>query len=541
MVRFMFNERTGVLVVGAGLAGSSAAMFLARRGVDVLLAERHPSTSIHPRATGQNPRTMELLRVGGVDEEIMEISHGRAGGLVIKIVESVHGKVLNTIHRGNTDDGTAALSAAPFGMASQDRVEPILLAQAEKAGADVRFSTEVVSVTQDADGVTARLLDRWTERLTTVRADYVIAADGHRSPLREALGIARHGRGTLAHSVGVIFDADLSEHVDQEAFVLYYLHNPAFTGVYVSTGVPDRHMISFDYHPERGDSVQDFDTERTTELIRIALDDPALDVDIQSVAPWELAARVAERFRDGRVFLAGDAAKVTPPTGGMGGNTAVGDSYDLAWKLADVLTGAAGPALLDSYQAERMPYAEHVVNTSLHLAKERTMRWLDLTGAPEPLDASELTFGFRCRSGAVIAEDDDPAPAEDPTHPSGRPGFRAPHLPVTAGGDEVSTHDLFGNGWVLLTGTDGRAWREAADSVADVLGLRLTAYRLGSELVDLTEALPDTYGIGDAGASLIRPDGVVAWRSGHDSPDAHGTLLAALCRLLDREPPLRAA
>lgn len=533
----MADERTSVLVVGAGLAGASAAMFLARRGIDVLLVERHASTSIHPRATGQNPRTMELLRIGGVAEEVMDVSHGRAHGLVIRIAESVRGTVLKTITAGNDDIDTSALSSAPFGMASQDRVEPILLAQAEKAGADVRFSTEVVEVTQDEDGVTARLLDRWTERLTTVRADYVIAADGHRSPIRERLGITRHGRGTLGHSVGVIFDADLRTHVDQDAMVLYYLHNPAFTGVYVSTGVADRHMINFDYRPDLGESVQDFTPTKVTDLIRIALDDPELDVDIQSVQAWEIAARIADRFRDGRVFLAGDAAKVTPPTGGMGGNTAVGDGYDLAWKLADVLTGAAGPALLDSYEAERKPYAEQVVNTSLHKAKVRTMRWLDLTGEPEPLEVLDLALGFRCRSAAVLAEDDDPAPAEDPTTPSGRPGYRAPHLTVSAGGGEVSTHDLFGNGWVLIAGADAGPWRQAADTVAATLGVRMDAYRLGSELTDPTGELPGTYGIGDTGASLVRPDGVVAWRCGHAEPDADHTLLTVLCRLLDREPP----
>ncbi|HEX4702419.1 MAG TPA: FAD-dependent oxidoreductase [Pseudonocardiaceae bacterium] len=526
----MSDERTTVLVVGAGLAGCSAALFLAHRGVDVLLVERHPGTSIHPRATGQFPRTMELLRVAGVADEIMAVSYGLGRGLTIKVAESVRGTVFHTIVQGNQDLDTSAISPAPFGMASQDQVEPILLAKAEHKGARVRFGTEVVSFEQDPDGVTARLLDRRNGRLTTVRADYVVAADGHRSPFRETLGIPRYGKGALSHAVGVIFDVDLTRHIEPDSVALYYLQNPAFTGVFINTAVPNRHLFSFDYHPERGESVLDFTTERVTELIRIGLDDPTLEPAIKVVQEWEIAANIAERFAVGRIFLAGDAAKVTPPTGGMGGNTAICDGYDIAWKLADVLAHVAGPGLLDSYDAERRPFAEQVVITSLHNAKERIKPDLDLTGVPEPLDAYRLGFGFRCRSGAVLIEDDDPSLAE--AAPSARPGFRAPHVAVAVNGFETSTVHLFGDGWVLIAGTDGTAWQRAAERAATVFGMRLTSYRLGAEVTDPTGQLATTYGIGDAGASLIRPDGVVAWRSGSAGDD--NTLIGVLSRLLDR-------
>jgi 2-polyprenyl-6-methoxyphenol hydroxylase-like FAD-dependent oxidoreductase len=526
----MSDERTTVLVVGAGLAGSSTALFLAHRGIDVLLVERHPGTSIHPRATGQFPRTMELLRVAGVTDEIMAASYGLGTGLTIKVAESVRGTVFHTISRGNQDLDTAAITPAPFGMASQDQVEPILLAKAEQHGANIRFDTEVVSFDQDPDGVTARLLDRQNGRLTTVRADYLVAADGHRSPIREKLGIARYGKGALSHAVGVIFDVDLTQHIDPDSVALYYLQNPAFTGVFINTAVPNRHLISFDYHPERGESVLDFTTHRVTELIRIALDDPTLTPDIKVVQEWEIAANIADVFSLGRIFLAGDAAKVTPPTGGMGGNTAICDGYDIAWKLADVLNGTAGPGLLDSYHAERQPYAEQVVIASLHNAKERIRPDLDLTDVPAPLDAFRLGFGFRCRSAAVLIEDDDPAPAEDPTNPSGRPGYRAPHVPVVVNGVETSTINLFGNDWVLIA--NGTAWQAAAERAATVFGMPLTSYRLDAELTDPTNQLPTAYGIGDAGASLIRPDGIVAWRT--ETAGNETTLISALSRLLDR-------
>lgn len=525
----MVDERTGVLVVGAGLGGCSAALFLARRGIDVLLVERHPSTSPHPRATGQFPRTMELLRIGGVADEIMAASYGLGKGLTINIAATVQGPIYQTILGGNEDRDLTELSPAPFGMASQNDVEPILLARAKELGATIRFDTEAVDIEQDDNGVTARLLDRETQHITTVRADYLIAADGHRSPIRTRLGIPRHGKGALNNAIGVLFDADLTAYVDPDSAALYYLQNDAFTGVFVNTAVPNRHLFGFDYHPSQGESLADFTPERVTELIRVGLADPKVEPDIKVIQAWEIGANVAERFAEGRIFLVGDAAKVTPPTGGMGGNTAIGDGYDIAWKLAEVLTGVAGPGLLASYEAERKPYAEQVVILSLHNAKARLAPALDLSDVPEPLDFLRLGFGFRCRSTAVVDSDDDPAIAEDPTTPTGRPGFRAPHVPVTHNGAQLSTIDLFGNCWTLIA-TD-EAWLTAAERAAALFGIGLTTYRVGSDIHDSTNGITERYGIGEHGASLIRPDGVVAWRIDTADVDA---LVPTLATLLDR-------
>lgn len=533
--RLPADEQTEVLVVGAGLAGLSTAMFLAQRGIDVLVVDKHPNTSLHPRAAGQHPRTMELFRVAGIDQAVLDASYGLDRGLVIRIAESVHGRVLHTVMENLNEHDTAALSPAPWGMATQDVVEPIMRARAEKFGARIRFSTELVAFEQDAAGVSVRLLNRWTEQLSTVRADYLVAADGHRSPVRERLGIARHGTGTLGNLVGVLFEAELRQLVDDGAAVVYHLRNPEFTGAFAGTSVRNRYIFGCDYHPERGESLADFTPDRLVGLIRIALDDPDLEPHILGVQAWEMAARVAERFRAGRVFLAGDAAKVTPPTGGLGGNTAVGDGFDLAWKLATVLRGEAGPGLLDSYAAEREPFAEQVVNRSLHNAKERAFPHLDISGLPAPLDHYALVFGLRNRSNAVLIDDDDPVLAEDPYRPSGRPGFRAPHVRLVWEGDEVSTVDMFGESWVLLTADGGSAWPAAATAVAEELGISVVPYGLGPDLVEVSAGeLAARYGIGARGASLVRPDGVVAWRCAHLTDDPVGELRAVLTRLLDR-------
>lgn len=489
---------TDVLVTGAGLGGLSTAMFLARRGVRVLLVERHTSTSIHPRAHGQNPRTMEFLRIGGVADRI----RGAPGGsreLRIKVATSVRGEVLHTIIQDFTEMETATevISPAGWGSASQDQVEPILVAQAEKHGAEIRFGTELVSFEQDDDGVTAQLLDLATSRVEHVRAKYLVAADGNRSTIRQKLGIDRYGYGGLANHIGMVFDADLSEVLPDNEMWLYYLQGPAFTGAFLNTHVPNRHIFSVEYHPERGESIEDYMDERCAELIRIGVDAPDLEPEIVWRGAWEMAARIAERWRSGRVFLVGDAAKVTPPTGAMGGNAAVGDGYDLAWKLAAVLHGEAGDGLLDTYEAERKHAAELVVNESLHNYVQRMAPHLAGDDIPASVGPLEVMLGARHRSTAVIDEDSDNSPVENPFETSGRSGFRAPHVWLAP---RRSTVDLFGTGWVVLAGPSSvDAWRAQATPIP-------------VEVHDLGEHA-ERYGVGPDGGCLVRPDGIVAWRT----------------------------
>ncbi|MFE0027544.1 aklavinone 12-hydroxylase RdmE [Amycolatopsis sp. NPDC059021] len=521
------EERVQVLVAGAGLGGLSATMFLAQRGIDVLTVERHASTAIHTRATGQNPRTMELFRWAGIDDAVLNASPRASKGLRITVAPSLAGPVFNRIMEDFNEPDFSAATSMPFGMAGQEVVEPILLAQAEKFCARVRFRTELVTFTQDADGVTATLRHRDSGEETVVRADYLVAADGGRSGIREGLGIAVEGKGTLGHCLGVVFDADLGDRVKPGITDLFYLQHPEFVGGLSNTDIPGRYVFSLDYYPEKGQSPADFPPERIAELIRLATDLPELEPRIQWTGPWEIAARVAERFRSGRVFLVGDAAKVTPPTGGQGGNTAVGDGADLAWKLAAVLDGDAGDELLDTYEAERRPIAQMIVNTSLHHLKERMQPDLDVSDLAPPEDSFAAMLGFRYRSTAVIAEDDDPARCENPLEPSGRPGFRFPDVPITVDGFTKSTVDVLGGDWVVLCAEDGSRWCPAVADVAAETGIRIACH-----VLDTAPAARS--GLATGGASLVRPDGIVAWRSAEPSEDPAGELWNALGRVLSR-------
>jgi hypothetical protein len=266
--------------------------------------------------------------------------------------------------------------------------------------------------------------------------------------------------------------------------------------------------------------------------VREALGDPELAVEIENVQRWSASAEYAERLREGRVFLAGDSAHVMPPTGGFGGNAGVQDGYDLAWKLAYVLDGRADESLLDTYDAERQPvgaftteqaYTRYVLRLDPSLGKD------DLQPiVPE----APVELGYRHRSDAVLAADDETW--EDPATPSGRPGFRAPHVPVTVDGGERSTLDLFGRGFVLLAGADGASWSDAAGPVGDSFGVPLDTYRLGADVTDETGSLEALYGAGSAGAVLVRPDGLVAWRAHEAHADASEELSRALGAALGR-------
>jgi hypothetical protein len=227
-----------------------------------------------------------------------------------------------------------------------------------------------------------------------------------------------------------------------------------------------------------------------------------------------------------------------PPTGGFGGNNGVQDGYDLAWKLAYVLDGRADESLLETYDAERQPVGAFTTEQ----AYTRYVLRLDPTLGKDDLQPivpeAPVELGYRHRSGAVLRDDDETW--EDPATPSGRPGFRAPHVPVTFDGGERSTLDLLGRGFVLLAGTDGESWCAAARAAGDSFGVPLDAYRVGAELTDAAGVLETAYGTGTAGAVLVRPDGIVAWRASATHPDPEGELSRALGAALGRGAPVAA-
>ena len=535
------TEDVPVLIVGGSLVGLSAAGFLGARGVPSVVVERHVGTAIHPRAALVNQRTMETYRAIGIEPAIEEAAAREfvQNGAIVS-VESLGGHELDWYFR-TINEGVEDLSPSARLFITQIGLEPILLEQAQGAGAQVRYAAEVVDVAQDGDGVTARIRPRDGGAEQTVRARYLIAADGAHSPTRERLGIRMLGHGSFSDSITIYFRADVRELIGDRNLSVIYVFNPNLVGFFRFSIDGDAGFLvvnaTIDGEGNRSTAIGEDMSEGTCVAhVRLALGAPNLPVQIENVQRWSATADWAERFSDGRVLIAGDAVHVMPPTGGFGGNTGVQDAYDLAWKLQYVLDGTASPALLDTYDTERRPVGEFAAEQ----AYTRYVLRLDPGLGTENLvpivreDAVEL--GYRYRSDAIQAEsDDDGLVWEDPHTPTARPGTRAPHLDLDQGSRSISTLDLFGRDFVLLAGAEGQGWCAAAGSAGEALGARIDVYRAGASFA--SERFSELYGVGSDGAVLVRPDGLVAWRTRDAaSPVAAAELRGALGRALRRDP-----
>lgn len=520
-----------VLIVGGGPVGLSASILLSRLGVASRLVERHPGTAFHPKARNINMRTMEVFRQCGVEDAV------RAAGLAIErtvfliFAESLAGRELErrVPRRSNTFGNSP--SAVRHCLCAQDDLEPVLRHYAEAlAPGTIAFGTELMHFEQDAAGVTATVRDAGDE--TRIRAQYLIAADGARSRVRPALGIPLHGMTEVYRSVNVLMNADLSPWVKDRPAAIYLIQQPGLRCTFLTINGVNRWGFLINLPVDA--SFEPYTPEHCAAVVRTAAGVPDLEVKILGIDPWVAASLVAERFRAGRVFLAGDAAHEMPPTGGFGLNTGVQDVHNLAWKLAAVLRGWAMPELLDTYDAERRPWGQFVTDEALKSAismgRGRQSRSAsgDATVLARPEFHSELgvIFGASYASPAVVPDGTDPPAIENPVAqyvPSARPGSRAPHVWLQRNGERVSTQDLIGMGLALFAGERGAPWRDAAHAVSTSLGIPMTAYTIGADgdIRDPEGEWVTAYGVGADGAVLVRPDGHVAWRkhSGVTSPE----------------------
>lgn len=516
------DPSTPVLIVGGGLAGLSAALFLAWRGVSVVLVEKHAGSSPHPRAIGFTTRTLELFRAVGISDRLPETPAAYARPRRIR-VESLAGKWFSETDwnpgqpRGAERAGLAhparELSACRGTAIAQDKLEPILRERAIALGADVRMNTELRCFEQREDGVVATLRQR-DGREYSLRAQYLIAADGHASPVRESLGIPRSGHGFLQVVRSVLFRAELDQYLES-GISQFQLEQPDLKGM-LTTYRDGRWLLMFSDDQERDET-----TLRAKVNQAIGRSDVAFE--LITTGRWVLSAWIAERFASGRVFLVGDAAHTLPPArGGYGANTGIEDSFNLAWKLAAVLSGVSAPALLDTYDTERRPIAW--LRHGQIFARPDYAAWASEAEKRVPiLDDEAMELGQIYRSQAVIGAGDELPPALRPEQWAGQPGTRAPHAWLQQGEERVSTLDVLQRDWVLITADE--RWHDAATRVAAQLGVELKFLRAGA---DLLAAL----GIGDAGASLVRPDGYVAWRSRELPQEAAERLGTALARVV---------
>ncbi|SEP93541.1 putative polyketide hydroxylase [Streptomyces sp. yr375] len=554
-------ERTGpdilrvpVLIVGGSLVGLATSLFLGRLGVPHVLVERHSGTSIHPRGRGNNVRTMELFRVAGVEKSIQEAAATLAGNHGILQTPTLVGDAGEWLFRDiDPGGGLARFSPSAWCLCSQNDLEPVLLDHAVRHGGDLRFSTELMSFDSDPAGVTAVVKSRETGEHTTIRADYLVAADGPRSPVREQLGIGQSGPGDLFHNVSLTFRSRrLADVVGDRRFIVCYLTSPDADGALLPVDNVENWVFHAPWHPEHGETLEEFTDERCVEHIRRAVGVADLDVTVTGKAPWHAAQRVARSYRSGRVFLAGDSAHEMSPTGAFGSNTGIQDAHNLAWKLAAVLDGWAGEGLLDSYDAERRPVAEATSARAAVRSAEHSHPGFapppGVGGGGPQRGILNVALGYRYPQGAVVGADPAEPVVPEGLDLTGRPGSRAPHLWVRRADERISTLDLYERFLVLLSDADepgggggaggGGGWHGAATRLAAELSLPLRSYRVGTgpgaDLVPEDDAdWAERHGTSRGGAVLVRPDGFVAWRSPGPDPDAESTLRQVLQAGLD--------
>jgi 2-polyprenyl-6-methoxyphenol hydroxylase-like FAD-dependent oxidoreductase len=466
-------------------------------------------------------RTLELFREAGIEAEVREQSMREfAPDGAVVAVESLAGKLIASFIP-TLNEGVEEVSPCRRLFVSQPGLEPILRRRAEQLGARVLTGHELIAARQDTNSVTATLRNTESGATREVRVKYLVGAEGGRSPLREQLGIAMDGHGVFSNSITIYFKADLARHVVGRDFSVIYVINPVLSGFFRFSKDGRRGFLAVNVvgdprtNPHATNATADTSEPRLIELMRAAAGVPDLAVEIEGVARWRCSADIAQRYQDGRVFLGGDAVHLMPPTGGFGGNTGVHDAHNLAWKLALVLKGVAGNALLDTYNMERQPVGHFTVEQAYTRYVTRTAPYLGATDYQPVAHDFDIELGYLYRSPAVVAEADSPQGHEDPRQSCGRPGSRAPHLWLERNGERISTIDLFGRGFVLLAGPHGAGWSSAAREAADAIGgLPLHCHVVGDgDLRDPANAFARAFGIGSAGASLIRPDGFVAWRS----------------------------
>jgi 2-polyprenyl-6-methoxyphenol hydroxylase-like FAD-dependent oxidoreductase len=524
-------ERVPVLIAGGGLVGLSAALFLRYHGVEAMLVERRDRAAVLPRSRGVHTRTVEMFRQIGIEGLVQDaaasaLKMGAFGG-ARRGATLLDSEPLE-IRRGggNRAQMTGAMDASPsrFCFCPQVLLEPVLAGLARERGGDLRSGAELTDLVTDDDGITATIRQAATGQVATVRADYLIAADGAASTVRRILGIGAWTLPPTHHYLNLYVHADLTALVTGRTFSQCEFANDTVRGLIASKNNTDEWSFHVEYDPA-AQSITDYTDQRCARLVRAAIGPADVEVELLARSAWDTRVQVADAYRAGRAFLAGDAAHQHAPWGGFGANTGIADAHNLAWKLACVLAGTAGPALLDTYQAERRPRAvlagEQARLRTDFLARYGVRTPDNASDVDRQVDSGAIMTRYRYVSAAV-----QPGPPGADDRPPGggwvdrlgaQPGTRLPHA-WTDAGEKVSTLDLCGPGFALLTTGDATPWRRAAAAARSQTGLPVEVHEIDPGTGAAADGMtwPERTALPPEGALLVRPDAHVAARSDHN-------------------------
>ncbi len=552
------RQRCEVLVVGAGPVGLTMALLLRQLGHSVVVVESRPGVQTAPAAHVINAKTFEVFRSLELDmDEIDRLCQRPEDGNAVRWVKSLGEPELGNVpFEGLHDEDFAKrFTPHPLRNLSQHRLEPLL----NLAVGDVLFATAWRGVTNNGDVNVSQLEDLNTGEPFTIESRFVIGADGARSSVRRALGIAMDGPDEIENFLSVHVEANLRELVGSQPATLYFITDPATQGTFIAHDLDNAWVYMTRLEAASAREVSDAEAER---MVRLAGKIPAeIPVVVRHISSWRMTCQVASRYRSGACFLVGDAAHRFPPTGGLGLNSGIHDAQNLAWKLSAVLRGQAEEVLLDTYENERRQVAEHSAAVSLDNAFRLIEVWMALEVTDDPVASQEnidrvlssvegrsavadaianqaehfdqlgiqLGTAYGQDGGAVVSDGTVAPQPENPVRtyvPSTVPGVRLPHLEVTRGDKVISTLDLVRPGrFAVLTAS--RHWVSAAKE----LGASLDVCLLGQDVALDLDHWCDLSGLCATGAILVRPDGHVAWRTQVNPSDGAAQLRAVFRQL----------
>jgi 2-polyprenyl-6-methoxyphenol hydroxylase-like FAD-dependent oxidoreductase len=522
----MSSEPIPVLIAGGGPVGLALAIELGMAGIRCLVVEKRDGTISIPKMSGLSIRSMEFNRRWGIAETVQNSGWPKTHPQGLVYCTSMVGFELARHHVPAYVDQKLDYTPEPRVACAQIFYDPILLAKARSLpSVTIRHLTSLDGFTQDEDGVSATITDRQTGRSETIRARYLVGCDGADGTVVTALGFGYEGLGLVAHSVNVFFRSAELMNIHDKGWSRFFRFTDAGGTWGEIIGIDGKELWRLSVL----NADPNFNADR---YMRRLIGRNDVPYEILSVMDWERRERVAQHYRDRRVFICGDAAHQNSPTGGLGLHTGLADAVDLGWKLIATLQGWGGNALLDSYEAERKPIAllnvqactdEFVLLADLpggpEIAEDSPAgaalrrRWAEAyrasSGANGPTFTENLRLGYYYEGSPICVPDGTPPiPYETVAFvPSARPGTRAPHAWIMEErlGAKRSTLDLFGNNRFVLLRLGPEV--PEAGRVADAAATR------GVPLAILDLSDPKLLELYQRPLVLVRPDGHIAWRA----------------------------